>query len=170
MERVLTVIGLFVAGAIFQVGVAPYIAIGGISPNFFVLVVVVAGMTKGSNSGATLGFFAGLLLDLIGAGMVGPWAMVLSIAGYVTGLIDQHLFAEGGLLPITALAVISVLSEFLHLIISVVFGVETSFMRALFVHALPTSLYTTLVAILFFPVVARVMRSDTHVKIFDRIG
>jgi rod shape-determining protein MreD len=86
-----------VAGALvlfaltLQVAVFTHLAWDGIVPNFCLLVVVAAALVRGPGFAATLGFFAGLALDLAPPAdhVAGRWALALVIVGYVAGLMRQ---------------------------------------------------------------------------------
>jgi rod shape-determining protein MreD len=83
--------GLVVAALVLQVAVFPHFAWEGIVPNFCLLVVVAAALVRGPAFAATLGFFAGLLLDLAPPAdhVAGRWALALVLVGYVAGLMRQ---------------------------------------------------------------------------------
>lgn len=57
------------------------------TPDLVLLAVVGAALTRGAASGAMLGFFAGLLVDVMPptAHLVGQYAFVLALAGYIAG-------------------------------------------------------------------------------------
>jgi rod shape-determining protein MreD len=76
---------------VLQVAVFPHLAWDGIVPNFCLLVVVAAALVRGPGFAATLGFFAGLALDLAPPAdhVAGRWALALVIVGYVAGLMRQ---------------------------------------------------------------------------------
>lgn len=82
---------LVVVAVVLQVAVFPHLAWEGIVPNFCLLVVVAAALVRGPAFAATLGFFAGLLLDLAPPAdhVVGRWALALVVVGYVAGLMRQ---------------------------------------------------------------------------------
>lgn len=170
MEKFIRNAAILLLGFILQVALAPNISIGGVSPNFLLLAVIAAGMVNGPNSGAVIGFLSGLTLDMIGIGPIGLWALVFSALGYLTGLIDRNLYAEGGLLPITVIVITSVLTEFSYLVVSKMFGMSNPFFSSLLAHSLPTSLYTAFFGILLMPLLSRLMRSDSNPKMFDRVA
>ena len=89
--RVLVVGAMAVLAVVLQVAVFPHLAWEGIVPNFCLLVVVAAALVRGPAFAATLGFFAGLLLDLAPPAdhVVGRWALALVVVGYVAGLMRQ---------------------------------------------------------------------------------
>jgi rod shape-determining protein MreD len=89
--RVTVAAALVVAALVLQVAIFPHLAWEGIVPNFCLLVVVAAALVRGPSFAATLGFFAGLLLDLAPPAdhVAGRWALALVIVGYVAGLMRQ---------------------------------------------------------------------------------
>jgi rod shape-determining protein MreD len=89
--RVAVATGLVVVALILQVAVFPQLAWEGIVPNFCLLVVVAAALVRGASFAATLGFFAGLLLDLAPPAdhVAGRWALALVLVGFVAGLMRQ---------------------------------------------------------------------------------
>jgi rod shape-determining protein MreD len=90
--RVLTAAALVVVALVLQVAVFPHVAWEGIVPNFCLLVVVAAALVRGPAFAATLGFFAGLMLDLAPPAdhVAGRWALALVVVGYVAGLMRQE--------------------------------------------------------------------------------
>lgn len=89
--RVGVAAALVVVALVLQVAVFPHLAWEGIVPNFCLLVVVAAALVRGPAFAATLGFFAGLMLDLAPPAdhVAGRWALALVIVGCVAGLMRQ---------------------------------------------------------------------------------
>ena len=89
--RVAVAAGLVVVALILQVAIFPHLAWEGIVPNFCLLVVVAAALVRGPAFAATLGFFAGLMLDLAPPAdhVAGRWALALVVVGYVAGMMRQ---------------------------------------------------------------------------------
>jgi rod shape-determining protein MreD len=89
--RVAVAAALVVVALVLQVAVFPHVAWEGIVPNFCLLVVVAAALVRGPAFAATLGFAAGLLLDLAPPAdhVAGRWALALVAVGYVAGLMRQ---------------------------------------------------------------------------------
>ncbi len=94
--RVVVAGALVVVALVLQVAVFPHLAWDGIVPNFCLLVVVAAALVRGPSFAATLGFFAGLLLDLAPPAdhVAGRWALALVLVGYVAGLMRQDTRAS----------------------------------------------------------------------------
>jgi rod shape-determining protein MreD len=89
--RVLVAGGLVVVALVLQVAIFPHLAWEGIVPNVCLLVVVAAALVRGPAFAATLGFAAGLMLDLAPPAdhVAGLGALALVVVGYVAGLMRQ---------------------------------------------------------------------------------
>jgi rod shape-determining protein MreD len=96
LTRVGVAAGLVVVALVLQVAVFPHLAWEGIVPNVCLLVVVAAALVRGPAFAATLGFFAGLMLDLAPPAdhVAGRWALALVVVGYVAGLMRQDTRAS----------------------------------------------------------------------------
>jgi rod shape-determining protein MreD len=84
---------LVVVALVLQVSLFPHLAWQGIVPNLCLLVVVGAALTRGPQFAMTLGFAAGVLLDLAPPAdhTAGRWALALVLVGYVAGRVRQDL-------------------------------------------------------------------------------
>ncbi len=169
MRRFLPAAAALFVALVLQVALAPYMALGGVAPNFLLLVVVTLALTTGPEEGATVGFVAGLTFDLVGAGPVGPMALVLAVAGFVAGLLHEAMFAEGWLLPLTVLAVTALVSELAYAALLIFLGVEIPFWRALVTKVLPAAVYNTALALLVYPWLTRFLRPEHPMKTFRRL-
>ena len=84
-------VALVVLALVLQVTLLPHLAPGwigrGVVPNLCLLVVVAAGLVRGPEQAAVLGFVAGVLLDLAPPAdhVAGRWALALVLVGYVAG-------------------------------------------------------------------------------------
>jgi len=157
-NKILSAIGALFLAFLLQVTIGPSIAIMSVRPNFLLVVTIVMALVNGPVEGAVVGFCAGLLFDLLGTGPFGPAALVMCIVGYLAGVLYERLFAQGWLLPVLVLAATSFFSELFYLIVLLVLGQQISFFSALFTRVVPTMLYTTLVAVIVFPALSRLLR------------
>lgn len=170
MNRFLTVGGAIIVATLLQAGLAPYISIAGVTPNFLLLVVVTLALTSGPISGATAGFAAGLLFDLLGTGPVGPMALVMTTTGYFAGLLHTQMFAEGWLLPLTVLGIAALLTEFSYGLILMLLGQPMPLLLALVTKMVPVALYNVVLALILYPWLARFLRQDRPMTTFRRLA
>jgi rod shape-determining protein MreD len=98
--------GLVLLALVLQVAVFPHVTWDGIVPDLCLLVVVAAALVRGPAFAATLGFFAGLLLDLAPPAdhVAGRWALALVVVGYVAGLMRQDTRTQLGTIVATVAA------------------------------------------------------------------
>jgi len=157
-NKILAAIGALLLAFLLQVAVGPSIAILSVRPNFLLIVTIVMALVNGPVEGAVVGFCAGLLFDLIGTGPFGPAALVMCVVGYLAGILYERVFAQGWQLPVLVLAATSLFWEVCYLIVLLVLGQQISFFSALFTRAIPTVLYTTLIAVIVFPLLSRALR------------
>ena len=170
MNRILPTIAAVFVGAVLQAGLAPYLSIGRVVPNFMLLVVVTIALVEGPGPGAGVGFSAGLIFDLLGSGPVGPMLLVLTITGFLTGLMHENMFAEGWLLPLTVLAMATISAEVADGLILSVLGAGGPFWSTFFTKMLPGAVYNTALALLVYPWLARFLRQERSITTFRRLG
>ena len=170
MSRVLPTIAAILAAALLQAGLAPYLAIGGVVPNFLLVVVVTLALVEGPAAGASAGFDAGLIFELLGSGPVGPMVLVLTVTGYMAGLLHENMFAEGWLLPLTVLAIASIASTLAYGLMLDLLGSGGPFVLTFFTKILPEALYDTALGLLIYPWLARFLRQDRPMTTFRRLA
>jgi rod shape-determining protein MreD len=121
--RVAVASGLVVLALVLQVAVFPHLAWDGIVPNFCLLVVVAAALVRGPSFAATLGFFAGLMLDLAPPAdhVAGRWALALVVVGFVAGLMRQDTRASATTVVATV-AVASFVGTSVYALTGIVLG------------------------------------------------
>jgi rod shape-determining protein MreD len=158
------------AGWILQVSIAPQLAVFGVVPNVLFLVVVTIALTQGPVAGGVSGLVAGLVFDLLNAGAVGPYGLVMSVVGYAAGMLTANLFAEGWRLPVTVVAVASLTSEVAYGIVTATLGSGTPFWHQLWTIMLPSAVYQTALAVIAYPVLARLLRTERPMKSFRRVA
>lgn len=170
MNRAWTTALVILGAILLQVGVAPYIAIGGVVPNFLLLATISLALVEGPTYGAISGFACGLAFDLLSTAPVGPMTLVLSATGFIAGLLEANVFAEGWLLPLTVLAIASLATELAYGIVLDVLGQGGPFFPSLIRIVLPGAIYDTALALLIYPWLARFLRTDRPVTEFRRLA
>lgn len=136
--------------AVLQIMIAPYIAIGGVSPNFMLLAATCAGIISGAKRGCITGFISGLIFDLATTGPLGSMTLILTLTGYLVGMLAQDLLTENWLMPIAVLLAAAFFSELLHVIVCAMVGTAPFFHSLVFI-ALPGTVYDTVFGFLCFP-------------------
>jgi rod shape-determining protein MreD len=162
-------IAALVVAAVLQVGISPHLAIYSVVPNLILLVVVTMALTEGPTAGCVLGFSGGLLLDLLGSGPIGAWALVFCAVGYLSGMLEANLFASGWVLPVTVVLVASLTAEASYATLLAALGTGGPFWSTLARVVVPGALYNTTLAVLVFPWLARFMRQEPSMTVVRRL-
>ncbi len=169
-SRFLPALGMIVVAMLLQVAIAPYVALGGIVPNFLLLVTVTLALVQGPRAGIVGGFSAGLLFDLLGTAPIGPAALVFCVVGFVAGSLQANTFAEGWALPLVILFIASLIAEVSYGMVLGVLGEGGVTFGAFFGVMLPGAVYNSGLAVLVYPWLARFLRQEKPVTTFRRIG
>lgn len=170
MKRWWTTVGALAAAFVLQVMLAPHLAVFGVVPNLLLLVVMTLAFVEGPSAGAVAGFVAGLLLDLLGTAPVGAWALVLTMTGYTSGMLQENLFAEGWLAPATIAVIAGLIAETSYLIVLAIVGAGPASWGALARIVIPGAVYNAVLVVLAYPWLARFLRSDRTMKSFKRVA
>ncbi len=104
--RVSLVVVAVLIALLLQTTVFPHLSWGGVVPDLVLLVVVAAGLVRGSQFALVLGFGAGVLLDLAPPAdhVAGRWALALMLVGYVAGRVRTDVLPSVGTCLITVAA------------------------------------------------------------------
>jgi rod shape-determining protein MreD len=170
VRRSWTTAGALALAFLLQIMIAPHLAVFGVVPNLLLLVVITLAFVEGPSAGAVAGFAGGLLLDLAGTAPVGAWALVLAVTGYTAGMLQENLFAEGWLAPVTVAIIAGLLADTAYLIVLAILGEGPAFWSALVSVVLPRALYNTVLVLLAYPWLARFLRTDRTMKSFRRVA
>jgi rod shape-determining protein MreD len=106
--RALALAALLVVAVALQVAVFSAVSFEGVVPNVALLVVVAAGLVRGPEFAAFLGFLAGLAIDLAPPAdhVAGRWALALVVVGYLAGRV-RH---DAGTSALTAVLTVAACS------------------------------------------------------------
>jgi rod shape-determining protein MreD len=115
--------GVLVVALVFQVALLNQVLIFGLHPDVMVIFPVAAGLIAGAERGATIGFAAGLLADLVVALPYGLSPLTFCLAGFVAGLLARAAGAhEIGLLTSVSCSALAAATTLLYAVIGTVIG------------------------------------------------
>jgi rod shape-determining protein MreD len=142
--------GILVLAYLLQSVVSSYMAIGGITPDFLLVLVVSYGLLFGWEVGLGAGVLGGLLLDLTTGRFIGLHVLSLGVAGLAAGLVEDKVFKDNLLLAPTSGLVSSVISQTIVLFCLWLYGWQVPLVSALRQTILPAALYDMVLAILVY--------------------
>ncbi|OOB79034.1 MAG: rod shape-determining protein MreD [Epulopiscium sp. Nele67-Bin001] len=114
--RAIVIGSLMTLTYVLQVTIFQHIRIGGISPNFLVMIVVSFALLRGSKEGALIGLFGGLLYDINFSLTIGSAMFSYTTLGYVCGKLHPYCYRENFILPFACTVVGSLYISVMNLL------------------------------------------------------
>lgn len=138
---------------ILQCSVLSALSLGGIVPNLLLILTSAYGLIRGEKDGLLIGFFCGLLLDILFSDFLGFYALLMMYIGFLNGKLNRAYYPEDYKLPI-ALIVISDLTYGLicYVLLFLLRG-KFYFFYYLGHVILPEVVYTVVAAIVLYPLI-----------------
>ena len=139
---------------ILQPTLFEWIGVFGISPNVFLVFVVLTALLRGKRAGAVCGAVFGLVFDLLTGRMVGFSGIIFMYIGAGIGMAaEQFLNSSGASVSAVVLFVASFVYTFVYYIAySMMFG-DMGFLTALLRVILPEAVYNSLLGwVMFVPI------------------
>lgn len=138
---------------LLQCTVLPNIALASIKPNLMIIVIASYGFMRGRKEGMLLGFLAGLLIDLQFGSVIGFYALIYMLVGYINGLFQKMYFNEDIKLPLLLISV----SEFIYglIIYFLMFLMQGNFKFMFYLShiIIPELIYTIVITLGVYPVI-----------------
>jgi len=96
--------------------------IGGVTPDFALIVLIFTASQHGSFRAETAGFISGLIQDFLSLTPLGFHAFTRTLIGYLTGLFKGKLFIDPLLMPVLLAAIVTLLKAVFGYILLAVFS------------------------------------------------
>lgn len=156
MRRKIVLAVTIIVCFLLQCTIFKTLSIASISPNLMIVVAASFGFMRGKKEGLLVGFFCGVLMDIMFGNVLGFYALIYMYIGYVNGFFKRIFFPDEVKLPIALIA----LSDFLcNLIIYFVlfwFRGRFAFGYYLIHTILPELVYTMIIAIILYFVLLKI--------------
>lgn len=146
--------------------------IGGIIPNLVIIIVASVGFLEGRKYGMTLGFIAGLIMDVFFGSVIGIYALVYMYIGFINGLFKKLLFPQDFKLPLGLIAGSDIVCG--HAIYLILFIFKGQFHYGYYLRniMLPEVVYTVVIACIIYPFIHFIFTkiNNREEKVEDLIG
>lgn len=137
---------------ILQTTLVNFITLGNAIPDLLLIWIVYVAITRGQMAGTLFGFFIGLLVDIIAGedGMLGLSTLVKSLAGFSAGYFFNENKTQMTLSSSRFLAAVGVSALVHYGVYFLIFlrGSEIGWWQAIAFHGVPSTLYTTTLAVI----------------------
>lgn len=115
--RVFVVAMIVIINFLIQSTILQYFRVLDILPNTSLLVVVVFSILWGKKRGATIGFFVGLLQDILLGSMIGTNSLIYMTIGYSIGIFEKNIYKDNYLTPVFFTIIATVIYHLIYYVI-----------------------------------------------------
>ena len=153
LKRFVATALILLAAYLLQCTVFSKLELAGIKPNLMIIVTSSFGFMRGSREGMLVGFFSGLLIDIQFGDMIGFYALIYLLIGFINGFFEQMYYDEDIKLPLFLI----ILSEFIYgiVIYLLMFMLRSDFDFLFYLNSIivPELIYTIVVTIVVYPLI-----------------
>ena len=153
MLRKVVVFFTVIIGYLLQCTLFQKISMGDIVPNILVIITSSFGFMRGKKEGLMIGFFAGFIIDVFYGDILGFYALIYMVIGYLHGFFRQLFYPEDIKLPMILISGSELLYCFSAYVFLFLLRSKFNF-TFYFVHIiLPEIVYTILVTLVFYKII-----------------
>lgn len=128
-----------------------YVQLANIMPNLLLILVVSTAYMRGRITGLMMGFFSGLLVDLMfGTYVIGVYALLYLVIGYFAGYTNKVYSNDDYTLPIIIIAISDMIYGFFYYIFEFLLRGRLNFLYYLRRFIFPEIIYTVAASILLY--------------------
>ena len=143
---------------LLQTTIFQTLALASSAPNLMIILTASFGFMRGKKSGMFVGFFCGLFMDVFSGNLIGFYALLYMVIGYLNGFFRRLFYAEDIKLPLILISG----SEFVYgmLIYLLLFLLRSRFDFPYYLGnvILPELIYTILVTLILYPIILTLNR------------
>lgn len=136
---------------LLQCTLFPRLELASVKPNLMLILTASYGFMRGSKDGMLVGFFSGFLMDIQFGNILGFYALLYLLAGYVNGLFQQMYYAEDIKLPLALTGVTEFIYGLVIYLLMFMLRSEFDFLHYLRHIIIPELIYTIVVTLGLYP-------------------
>ena len=150
MKRVIIYFIEIIICFVLQSSLYQFISLANVMPNLLLILIVSTAYMRGRTTGMVLGFFCGLLLDIEYGSLIGLYALLMMIIGYVAGFANRIYSRDDYTLPLLFIAAADFAYQFLYYILEFLIRGRLDFPYYLREIILPEVIYTVAAAVILY--------------------
>ncbi len=149
---VISVAGVLIA-YLLQCTLFDKLSLASVKPNLLLIITAAAGFMHGPRKGMLTGFFSGLIVDIMFGNVLGFYALIYLLIGYVNGRFQQLYYNEDFRLPACLIAGSEAAYGIVIYIFMFMLRSEFDFLYYLSHIILPELIYTIVAAMVLYPLI-----------------
>lgn len=123
-----------------------------VKPDFVLIFIAYISLTSSFIASESMGFFAGILLDILSYVIIGINAFTLTIVASLLNLFKAKLFIEKSFSIFIIIFVTSIIYRIIYSLLTIIFIHKINFFKTIIKLTLPEALYTAIFGIILFPI------------------
>ncbi len=152
-KKIVAIVAILLA-YLLQTTIFRTFALADVVPNLLLVVVITYAYLRGRTSGLVIGFVCGIMLDMHYGSVIGLYAFIFMTIGFIIGFCQKIYFTDSLILPVILIAASDFVYCFYYYITEFLMRGRLHF-GFYFIHRfLPEMLYTTLVGVVFYRLLA----------------
>lgn len=157
-KRIIITTVILLVCYLLQCTLFPKLALASVKPNLLIIVTAGIGFMRGPKEGMLTGFFSGLLIDIQFGSILGFYALIYMIIGYIDGLFEQMYYDEEIKLPIVLIAASEFVYGLVIYFLQFLLRSEFNFLHFLGHIIIPELIYTIVVTLVLYPLILFINR------------
>lgn len=156
MKRKIVTIGIIIVCFLLECTVFQKLSFASITPNLMIIVTASFGFMRGRKEGMVVGFISGFLIDVMFHDLLGFYALMYTVIGFVNGMFRKIFYDDDIKLPLILIASSDLLYS--HLVCIFMFVMRSKFNYFYYLKSiiLPELIYTILVTLIFYEIILHI--------------
>ncbi|NLL72632.1 MAG: rod shape-determining protein MreD [Clostridiales bacterium] len=150
MKRVIVYFIEIIICFVLQSSLYQFFNLANVMPNLLLILVVSTAYMRGRVSGLVIGFFSGLLLDIMFGNLFGLYALFLMMIGYLVGYAYKIYSKDDYALPLLLIAIANFVYQFLYYIFEFLLRGKLDFLFYMRTIIIPEIIYSVAVATVMY--------------------
>jgi len=156
MYRKIMIVLLILISYLLQSTMIRILPMGGVAPNFLIILTSSFGFMRGKKEGMYIGFISGLIIDILFGNLIGFYALIYMIIGYLNGFFARIFYPEDVKLPMVLITSSELVYCFLIYVFRFLVQGKLRF-GYYFLHIiLPEIVYTIFVTIIIYKIILNI--------------
>lgn len=153
MKRKIVTVAIILVCFLLESTVFQGLALGSVTPNLLIVVTSSFGFMRGKKEGMMVGFLSGLLVDIMFNDLIGFYALIYMLLGYLNGFFRKIFYDDDIKLPLILITA----SDFVYgnIVCIFMFIMRSKFHYLYYLKSviIPELIYTILVTIILYQII-----------------
>lgn len=148
--KIIIVILEIIVSYLLQTTVFSDLRLADVVPDIFLILVASNAFMFGKNAGCIIGFISGLILDLTFGGLIGVYALIFTVCGFICGFANKLYYHRDYTLPLFIIGGGEFLYNMMYFVLFFVLNGNIDFGHFLVRYLCPRVIYTVIVSIILY--------------------